>query len=485
MKTSSKNFVKAILISFALPLSGPAVAASLYTLTTGMGDGSASVFVNEFGAIRSYTSSIYDPVGPMGPSDLYLDSEIQIGFQSTDWQNPYRFDLYPSEISSFDHYVTIQSVSQNPDHLRHEMSLGGWDYIVDQRLSQAFDANGQVAGAVLTQSYTLTNPVSENDFAYDPDTYNLRFILGINPIEGPEPYSFSGLRVVDDQIVMFTSPQPDPGHPLELSLTASGGSPGQTPFRAGVYPSYDVGFYGLLDSGLDIEGDFDGDGVNDFAGPDPRGVAMQRDFYDVAPGESVTVVSQIIFGAAPPFPDGQNELSPILPGEVIAAENGAQSFVFEFQDPPEGQIFWIDPEIAVGYVYEVTGAEFASVTAPSFALIGDTDGYTLSANGHDFHLASGTSFNFLTPSVLAMLGSVNRFTISGIDMDLMLDPENASAFAAGISFTGVQPGGVFVTQTPMTVNITPGAVPLPPAGLALLAGTGLLWGFRKRKPHHA
>ena len=66
--------------------------------------------------------------------------------------------------------------------------------------------------------------------------------------------------------------------------------------------------------------------------------------------------------------------------------------------------------------------------------------------------------------------------LTGIDPDLMLDPDNNLAFVTGIALTNVQ-SNTFVTivQTPITEDV--GAVPLP-AGLLLMgsafAGLGLM-----------
>lgn len=122
---------------------------------------------------------------------------------------------------------------------------------------------------------------------------------------------------------------------------------------------------------------------------------------------------------------------------------------------------WIDPVIATGYSDTVTGAEFASVTAPSLAVVPDGDAQcTLTFDSTAVTLASGATCLFGP--------GVTSFTLTAIDPDLSLDLLNAIAFPTGISLTNFM-----VTQTPITEDIgTPAPSPLPAGGF-LLAGAVL------------
>lgn len=173
-------------------------------------------------------------------------------------------------------------------------------------------------------------------------------------------------------------------------------------------------------------------------------------------------------------PEGLFESSPVLPDATD--DNGG--FVFNLEDIRNlpGRIFFIDPEIATGYTYEITGDLFFSVQAPSLGAVADGDGlYTLKyeQSGTLFEqiLAAGDIFEFGPDGV-------SSFEITGIDPALMLDPTNANAFVTGVSLVnGNLPGTI--TQTPITVEVN--AVPLPASGVLLLSGIAGIAFLRRRR----
>lgn len=173
-------------------------------------------------------------------------------------------------------------------------------------------------------------------------------------------------------------------------------------------------------------------------------------------------------------PEGLFESSPVLPDDV----NEGGGFVFNLEDIRNlpGRIFFIDPEIATGYTYEITGDLFFSVQAPSLNAVADGDGqYVLS------YEQAGTLFEqILNAGDVFEFGpdGVSSFTITGIDPALMLDPTNANAFVTGVSVVN---GGVpgTITQTPITTEVN--AVPLPASGVLLLSGIAGLAFLRRRR----
>lgn len=170
-------------------------------------------------------------------------------------------------------------------------------------------------------------------------------------------------------------------------------------------------------------------------------------------------------------PNGVFESLPVLPGEV----NDGGGFVFNLTDIetlPE-RIFFIDPEIATGYTYEITGDLFFSVQAPSLGAVPDGDGQYLLSYGMGLMtiLEAGEIFQFGA-------GGVSSFTITGIDPALMLDPANTNAFVTGVSLVNGNIAGT-ITQTPITTDVN--AVPLPASGVLLLSGIAGFAFLRRRR----
>lgn len=127
------------------------------------------------------------------------------------------------------------------------------------------------------------------------------------------------------------------------------------------------------------------------------------------------------------------------------------------------QIFFIDPPIATGYEYSVTGTNFMSVKAPSLSVVNDPDGYIVS------YLNSGSTASQTLPpgQSFTFPPNVSNFTLTGISPTLALDPSDAAMFPTGISVTGIPQYAlpeVRITQKPITTTPVP-AVPVANAGL--------------------
>jgi len=131
--------------------------------------------------------------------------------------------------------------------------------------------------------------------------------------------------------------------------------------------------------------------------------------------------------------------------------------------------------ITVGYTYSVTNAEFDTVRAPSFAAVPDADGYTLSLTSggalSSFSLGSGAVLDFGAEGITG----VTTFTVTDIDPNLELDPNDPFAFPIGVSVENASGAPIF-SSSPITIT-TPAPVPLPASlpllGMAVIAFGGL------------
>lgn len=125
--------------------------------------------------------------------------------------------------------------------------------------------------------------------------------------------------------------------------------------------------------------------------------------------------------------------------------------------------------VVAGYMFEVSGAAFRTVTVRG----SNPDGYALQANGQDTPLRNGNTFTFSDPVAffyLQLLGPLSRS--AGPD-DVPAEVTLTDQFSASA------PG---LTVTPMLVDFAPDpVVPLPGSAWGLLAGLGGLVALRRRK----
>ena len=159
---------------------------------------------------------------------------------------------------------------------------------------------------------------------------------------------------------------------------------------------------------------------------------------------------------------GSSPSNPLLP---IATDSGWQ---FDF-NVSLGQMYFIDPDIAIGYDYFLeSGPLFASVLLPE---LGD--------NAYEVWLWNGTEWvfadNVLAGEEYTLSEGVDRFRVLGIEESVALDPLNPTAFVTGLTFDGN--GAVQVLQNPIVLSLP---VPEPETYALFLAGLGLIVAARRR-----
>jgi Nidogen-like/PEP-CTERM motif len=167
---------------------------------------------------------------------------------------------------------------------------------------------------------------------------------------------------------------------------------------------------------------------------------------------------------------GTDPNNPLLPVFVD------DKFRFDF-NVQLGQRIWIDPEVAVGYDYEVAAG------SPSFASLIIRD--SLGDGIYDLYLWDGSTFvdsgeRLRAGEEFTFAAGTRSFSIRGIETGVALDPTDPTVFVVGLTFDA--DGAVSMTQTPLTVNVIPepGTWAMMLLGLAV---TGLA--ARRRWPAHA
>lgn len=141
------------------------------------------------------------------------------------------------------------------------------------------------------------------------------------------------------------------------------------------------------------------------------------------------------------------ESNPMMPTNTNTNVNGS---VFEFAQNVSDvcpNTFWIDPPIAIGYSYAVSGAKFESVTLPSLQTVADTNGYTL-----HYNLNGGQSIPVMPSNQHLFPNPVSQYQVKGIDHTLGLNLHDPTAFAMGVKLTNFSGQQVKITQIPMPLG---------------------------------
>ena len=422
------------------------IVSNAATLSNGTGDGDVTLEVDPLGFMDW---AIFDPVGSTDAGDVVYDS-----FVTTSGGE---FDYGMANIAS-----NVQVLTQSANSMRSSFDVNFLSFTLDQTLSDAVQGGAQT-GSVFTQAFTIQNtstvPVSFSMYRYmDGDLYLTDTTLADS---GGVTAQGSTLVLYETDLVGGTT-----AVDTFLGITAFGGTnAGNDGYAVAQCCSLSLPMSNAVDF------DNDGDGIADTS----YDVTLQlQDDFLLMPGEVQAYTTTTIFGNGEPPAPGSSPSTPLLP-----TSSGGSVPGFTFSIPvltlQVQQTFFIDPDIATGYTYQVVGADFYSVTAPEFAYVPDGDGtYTISYNGNTYTLFAGQTHTFLTP--------VTSFVLSGIDPSLLLDPNNPLAFVTGIALDNIDPliANVDITQTPIITTIPDTQpVPLPASAVLFAGGLGSLIAVRR------
>lgn len=119
------------------------------------------------------------------------------------------------------------------------------------------------------------------------------------------------------------------------------------------------------------------------------------------------------------------------PAELPTGTTSSGAFTFSVDVIADTEIY-IDPEVTLGYEYEIGSGDpqFATVRLPIG--IGDNQ-YTLIVNGKTFPLAAGVLFDFSEHGYTA---GVSKFRVTDIELEAALNPNDPYAFPTQLTFMG-------------------------------------------------
>lgn len=130
---------------------------------------------------------------------------------------------------------------------------------------------------------------------------------------------------------------------------------------------------------------------------------------------------------------------------------------------------YIDPEVAIGYHYEIEGSTAAAFVVPE-ALPGGDDTFELYFNEYQYTLHAGEEFDFTA----YVPEGVSEFFLLGLDLSEAIDPLEEPPFVSGLKFTSE--GVITVTQSALV------AVPEPSTlALGILGLLGITFTRRQRR----
>lgn len=284
----------------AVATGGGGALGNQATLTFGVGDGSLQVIVDGVGSIQS---SVFDPLGPQyGAADPQFISDLQFRIGTTGGRQTLSANA---------------AMTGTANEARSTFTQSGLDFGLVQQTSRLDDEAGTLIGALLTATYSITNPSAATivfDVCRYTDFHMFRYPTvrndGGGRIRDPnneEVYFESTNTIVPGSTNAFVGTTGIGGDPISLDRFYLADLGIVAPFASNgaVLPNL-------------IAGDTNGDDIVDVPTRDNR--ILIRNLFTIAPGATVTYTSHTAFGTIVPIrinvpPVAQND-SGILNGTV-------------------------------------------------------------------------------------------------------------------------------------------------------------------------
>jgi len=446
---------------------GPIPTVGPHQLIAGVGGGSLTVGVDGFGAFGSSvgfdsSDAIYDPIGPQNPAGTVFESGVAIRIGDTGTRQFLTSGTIGVVGSTGG--LTNPNVTGSINNSNSAFTFNGLDFGLSQSLNSRFNENGVLAGSTLTQTYVITNSTS------DPIDFELiRYVDGDLLFDGGGVIGTPG---TGNEILFET----DAGGAADTDTTffginAIGGTiPATNRFELDEY--FDL--VDAINAGTDLDdgifNDGDGDSFVDVGSEYDITLAL-KNLFALAPGESVTYVTNTLWGSG--SPEDVGDLTSSL--NAVIGDGVGDGLIINDDDVPTVSINNVvfDPEAGLGLPTVFDNSILGPATTintengPDIVRIADFNGDTIpdiavvsSLNDTlDVHLGNGDG-TFAAATSFAVGSNPRGIAIADLNDDTFLDIVVTNDISDDVSVLLGDGAGDFAAAVNYTVGDRPDFVTL-------------------------
>ncbi len=284
------------------------------TLTVGSGDASLILPTSSLG---TFFSSIYDPLGNVAAANATFESDLY--FRDLNSGSILRQSLANPTLPPIVQPTNISTIRLNGNtEANSSFDLGTLHFALTQTVQQTFDVNNLISGALLTQSYVITNMgLATANFELD------RYYDGDLQFDGS--ISDGGGRLITnagDEILFETDRGGTTTSTTFVGITGKGGTiPAAGRFDIDRFPLLRINLAAGRPLRNLVTNDTNGDRSIDI----PYDVTLAlANLFDILPGESSTYTTHTVFGNGIPANLRPPNQVPIAVDDVGSTVLGAQ-----------------------------------------------------------------------------------------------------------------------------------------------------------------